>query len=548
MSAVPTKALPTQISHPQNLANQRVVFIGTEMTIGRARDQVARLAEGPKAIGCVLVDATPRPALRVAGGLPVLGSLDALPSIIAEHAITAAIVSLPAAMADTINRVRSAVRRVGIEERFVPTLEDLLNQAPPFPIGLGVAAAEGSAGQGWMRPAARIDIAELIGRRPHDLDHAGVSRLLAGKRVLITGAGGSIGSELARVVASFGPSQVQLMERAENALFEIDAQLGRKHPTLSRRAILHDVVDAEGTLRLLVDLRPHVIFHAAAHKHVPLMEDHPAHAVNNNLFGTKSIADAAAAVGAERFVFVSTDKAVNPTSVMGATKRLAEQYVQGLQAGVGSMAGRAGTRYSIVRFGNVLGSACSVMTIWSTQLAEGGPITVTDPAMTRFFMTIPEAATLVIQSAALEREASLGAAVYVLDMGQPLAILELAKRFIRAHGFEPREITNDAGTGNQPGQVAASGTPTMDIRFTGIRPGEKLYEELAYAAENLAPTSHAGIRAWDNRGSAGASGTSDAAAMIADLSSVRATRDRRAVVEAIRRWVPEMHSAAPDAR
>jgi O-antigen biosynthesis protein WbqV len=367
-----------------------------------------------------------------------------------------------------------------------------------------------------------------------------VSRILTGKRVLITGAGGSIGSELARIVASFGPEHLVLMERAENALFEIDRQLAERFPRLARRAVLHDVVDADQTLRLLVQLRPHVVFHAAAHKHVPLMEDHPSHAVTNNLFGTKAIADAALAVNAERFVFVSTDKAVNPTSVMGATKRLAELYVQGLHARAhfhGTVGGEPGaTRFSMVRFGNVLGSAASVLQIWSAQLADGGPITVTDPRMTRFFMTIPEAAALVIQAGAIEPEGSAArsAPVYVLDMGKPARILDLAERFIRAHGFEPRAA--DMPTGRPP----ATGLPPIEIVFTGIRPGEKLFEELAYQAELLRPTPFPGINAW--RGQAPTA--TEATAMIADLSGVRAITERGAVLSAIRRHLPEMVAAA----
>ncbi|MCI0548653.1 MAG: polysaccharide biosynthesis protein, partial [Candidatus Rokubacteria bacterium] len=215
-------------------------------------------------------------------------------------------------MPDVIARVRADLARLGLPERFLPPLSELLESPPAVqrPPGLASSTVLGT----------RADLAELIGRTPHAIDHGAVARLLTGRRVLITGAGGSIGAELARVVATFCPEQLQLMDRSENALFEIDRVAARLAPNLARRSILHDVADADQTLALLVDLRPHVVFHAAAHKHVPLMEDHPAHAVANNLFGTKSIADAAAAVGAERFVFVSTDKAVNPTSVMGATK------------------------------------------------------------------------------------------------------------------------------------------------------------------------------------------------------------------------------------
>lgn len=501
-------------------ATRRIVLIGTPETVDSARNILALGAEGLSPVGCILVD---RHQPRAAGGLPVFGMVDDLAAVAGRQSFAMAIVSLPMAMAETINRVRSILRQLNIEERFIPPVQDLLSQAPPFAVGLATPASQAAA-------AGRIDIAELIGRRPHSLDQTAVARILTGKRVMITGAGGSIGSELARIVAGFGPSQLQLVERAENPLFEIDRQIARRFPGVSRRAALHDVVDAEQTLRLLVDLKPDVVFHAAAHKHVPLMEDHPSHAVTNNLFGTKSIADAALAVGAERFVMVSTDKAVNPTSVMGATKRLAELYVQWLHETSSRMSGGEGTRFSMVRFGNVLGSACSVLTIWSAQLAEGGPVTVTDPRMTRFFMTIPEAATLVIQAAAMGDESGSGAAVHVLDMGEPLPILDLAKRFVRAHGFEPR-VVGEAGP-------AAGGRPTLDIVFSGIRPGEKLFEELSYGAEQLRPTSHPGVRAWAGNESARGS-----ASMIADLSAVRTSGDREAVLAAIRRHVPEMTRA-----
>jgi FlaA1/EpsC-like NDP-sugar epimerase len=371
-----------------------------------------------------------------------------------------------------------------------------------------------------------------------------VERILARKRVLITGAGGSIGSELCRIAATFRPELLILMERSENALFEIDRQLARRFPEVPRKALLHDVVDAEQTLRHLVALKPHAIFHAAAHKHVPLMEDHPSHAVTNNLFGTKSIADAAWAVGAERFVMISSDKAVNPTSVMGATKRLAEMYVQALGEGARHhpKTGGGTTSFSMVRFGNVIGSACSVLPIWGSQLAEGGPITVTDARMTRYFMTINEAATLVIQAGAIDARAGQTPSIFVLDMGAPLKIAELAERFVRLHGYEPRE--RDSETARQrdreDGKAArpqdGGGKGAIDIVFTGARPGEKIHEELAYAAEALLPTPYPGIMAL--AGSVHAD--FDVAGMIADFSALRTTTDRAPVLAAIRRHVPEM--------
>jgi FlaA1/EpsC-like NDP-sugar epimerase len=485
---------------------ERPVLIGDRTTLL----SLAALAEsnGIHPVAYIDVDATD-------GGLAFSG----LPALHAAHPFTGALVCLPAASVTAL-KVRAALRSLKIAERTVPTFAELID-APAPTRALG----------------GEVDLVELIGRTPYGIDRRAVERILAGKRVLITGAGGSIGSELCRIAATFHPEQLIMMERSENALFEIDRQLARRFPDVNRRALLHDVVDAEQTLRHLVSLKPHAIFHAAAHKHVPLMEDHPSHAVTNNLFGTKSIADAALAVGAERFVMISSDKAVNPTSVMGATKRLAEMYVQSMggQPLRGGSSLPSPTSFTMVRFGNVLGSACSVLPIWSSQLAEGGPITVTDPRMTRYFMTINEAATLVIQAGAIDARAGETPSIFVLDMGEPLRIAELAQRFVRLHGFDAR--LQSEGTTQRERQSTKSATPNaIDIIFTGARPGEKIHEELAYPAEALAPTPYPGIMAL--AGSVHAD--FDVASMIADFSALRTSSDRAAILAAIRRHVPEM--------
>jgi FlaA1/EpsC-like NDP-sugar epimerase len=506
---------------------RRPVLIGNTQTLRGLAVQLENSGISPAA--CIDIEA--REGAR---------RLEALPTIHAVHPFTVALVSIPTAAAPAILKVRSLLRSLGIIERFVPAFADLV---------------EGTA----VRPAltSGIDLVELIGRTPYGIDRRAVARVLEGKRVLITGAGGSIGSELCRIVATFKPELLIMMERSENALFEVDRRIARRFPDVPRKAVLHDVVDAEQTLRHLVALKPHAIFHAAAHKHVPLMEDHPSHAVTNNLFGTKSIADAAAAVGAERFVMISSDKAVNPTSVMGATKRLAEMYVQSLGAtarprAVPGGGGTACTTFSMVRFGNVLGSACSVLEIWGNQLAEGGPITVTDPRMTRYFMTINEAATLVIQAGAIDAKPGLSPSIFVLDMGAPLHIADLAQRFVRLHGFQPKERKSERAKERElkasksridipaPSQAANC----IDIVFTGARPGEKVHEELAYAAEALLPTPYPGIMALASSTHA----DFDVAGMIADFSALRSTNDRAAVVSAIRRHVPEMVPEADTAQ
>lgn len=474
---------------------QSAILIGTEQTITSLSRQLALSPHGFRIVGCLTVEATNQPTIS---RVPVWGSIKDLALAHSAIGFQTAIISLPSALESTCLSIRARLRELGISERFVTPLDEMLSRPPAVSPGSGMP-----------------DVTELIGRVPYGIDRRSVGRILAGKRVLVTGAGGSIGSELSRIAATFRPELLILMERSENALFEIDRRVASRFPEVPRRALLHDVTDAPHTLSHLLELRPHTVFHAAAHKHVPLMEDHPAHAITNNFFGTRSIADAARACGAERFVLISSDKAVNPSSVMGATKRLAEMYVQSL-ANDASDEGR--TCFSMVRFGNVLGSACSVLPIWSAQLAEGGPITVTDERMTRYFMTIHEAAMLVIQAAAIEPADRSSAAVYVLDMGEPIRILDLARRFVLAYGRQPTDA----------------------ITFSGIRPGEKLHEELAYAAESLLPTEHPGIRAWSGQLPA----SFDRELMIAELADIRPSTDRSKVLAVIRRHVPEMNGAS----
>lgn len=503
---------PGQTAEPKPAPG--VVLIGTRETLAALAAQVGDPSR-PRPLGAIIVGdpLTSRPG-RTPGwpGLPVLGDLDALADLPVRP--RAAVVSLPSSQPLVAARVRQVLADLGIEERFAPPLEDLID-------------TDADTRSWWRPPSPGIDPAALIGREPHRLDPAAVARVLRGRRVLITGAGGSIGSELARIAATFEPELLILMERAENALFEIDRRLARTGA--ARRAVLHDVVDEAATRRLIAELRPDVVFHAAAHKHVPLMEDHPAHAVTNNVFGTRAVADAAAAAGCSQFVLISTDKAVHPTSVMGATKRVAEQYVRHLHAARRAAPGaESPTTFSVVRFGNVLGSACSVLPIWAAQLAEGGPITITDPRMTRYFMTIPEAATLVIQAAA--QSAAVGeiaeAPLYVLDMGEPVRIVDLAERLIRAHGLEP------AFEADGP----HSGSGRVDVVFTGIRPGEKLHEELTYAAEPLRPTAHPGIRTFDTGGDP----LPDVPALIDTLDGARRADDAAVVLEALHACVPEL--------
>jgi FlaA1/EpsC-like NDP-sugar epimerase len=319
------------------------------------------------------------------------------------------------------------------------------------------------------RPLHADDCHDLLGRKPVTLDTPQLQRFIAGKRVLVTGAGGSIGSEICRQALRFLPARLVLLDRAENSLFEIDQELGHRCLGADLSAEVADVCDARRIAEVFARHQPQVVFHAAAHKHVPLMEANPGEAVKNNVFGTTIVADAARANAAAAFVLISTDKAVHPSSVMGATKRCAELYVQWLAC---KRPTAAKTRFLAVRFGNVLGSSGSVVPIFRRQIHAGGPVTVTHPDMQRYFMTIPEASQLVMLAGAIGQ----GGQVMVLDMGHPVRIVDLAREMIRRAG--KREGID------------------IELRFTGIRPGEKLAEQLAAADDCTSPTIHPRIRVW----------------------------------------------------
>ncbi len=312
-----------------------------------------------------------------------------------------------------------------------------------------------------LKPVALED---LLGRPQTAVDRTSISELITGRRILVTGAGGTIGGELCRQIAALGPAEITFVDHSEYALYEIDMEIARRFPDLARRAVLRDIRDRPRLDRALRQARPDIVFHAAALKHVPLSEENVNEAVLTNVCGTMNVADACREAGVATMVLISTDKAVNPSSVMGATKRLAELYIQALGAADG------GTRFAAVRFGNVLGSAGSVVPLFQKQLADGGPLTVTHPDMTRFMMTVREAVELVLQASAL---GGAGGELFVLDMGKPIRIQDLARQVIRLAGLTPDE--------------------DIKVEFTGLRAGEKLYEELTYDHETLGKTERAGI-------------------------------------------------------
>lgn len=374
-------------------------------------------------------------------GLRVLGGVEDLPRIAANSGAKQAIVTIAELEPKALRRILNECETVGVKAKILPGIYQLIDE---------------QAGLGRLRD---VSIEDLLGRDAVKLDMALVGDFLTQKRVLVTGAGGSIGSELCRQVARFKPESLILVERTEFALFTIHQELIGAFPDLHIIPRICDVTDLDRLDRVFSTDRPEVIFHAAAHKHVPMMEYNPGEAVKNNVFGTKAVADAADRHRVQAFVMISTDKAVNPTSIMGATKRVAEMYVQSLST-------RSKTKFVAVRFGNVLGSTGSVIPTFKAQIAAGGPVTVTHPEMKRYFMTIPEASQLVMQAAAMGQ----GGEIFVLDMGVPVKIVDLAHDLIRLSGLVPGV--------------------DIQVKFTGMRPGEKLFEELGFDAERMTKTAH----------------------------------------------------------
>lgn len=442
-----------------------------------------------------LLDDNPRKLGARIGGVPVLGDLESAPRWAEVHGITHLIVAMPSASAAQRRRALDLAAATGLPVVTVPTAAEL---------------REGQA----VAQVRDIEPDDLLGRAPVQLDEGGISECLSGKVVLITGAGGSIGSELCRQVARYGPLKLVLYELSEFALYRIEQELGELFPHIPLVRLVGDVRDPEHLAATFARLRPQVVFHAAAYKHVPLMEeDNAFSALRNNTLGTWRAASAAAAAGAERFVLISTDKAVNPTNVMGATKRAAEMAISRLAARMAAGEGR--TRFMAVRFGNVLGSSGSVIPKFKEQIARGGPVTVTHPDITRFFMTIPEAARLVVQAGAIGE----GGQVFVLDMGEPVKIVDLARDLIRLSGHTLAEIP---------------------IAFSGLRPGEKLFEELLADADATLPTRFERLRIARLDASAS---SLDEVQLLLDWAAGRSSAPDDEVRERLARLVPEYRPA-----
>ncbi len=423
----------------QRGAGRRAVIVGAGDS-GEALLRELRRSPGAAYNPIGFIDDDPEKVGVKIHGVPVLGGTGDLGRIVEEYGVREVIIAIPGAAGGVMRDIFEICRRAGASFRTVPT------------------RGEVQRGAARLSQIRLVDLEDLLGRDVVNLDQKFLRQSLSGRRVLVTGAAGSIGRELARQTAAYGPEDLILLDRNENSLFYLEAELRAAHPLLGLRVVVGDVLDRRHMSILFEEARPQIVVHAAAYKHVPLMEQNPVEAVKNNVLATRALAEIAVASRVERFIYVSTDKAVRPTSVMGATKRLGERLVKSLAA--------EPTRFMAVRFGNVMGSDGSVVPTFRKQIAAGGPVTVTHPEATRYFMTIPEAVQLVLLAGAMGE----GGETFLLRMGEPVRILDLARNLIELSGLS---VDQD-----------------IKIVFTGLRPGEKLHEELKNHTEDALPTSN----------------------------------------------------------
>ncbi len=418
---------------------ERVLIVGAGDAGTSIAEELSRHPEHGFVVG--FIDDSPRKLRKRIRGIPVLGNTNEIMDLVDKMGVGKVIIAIPSADAATLRRIFSRIDVEKVKVQTLPSITEIM---------------DGKAKLGYLR---EINIEDLLGRETVQIDLGSLKDYIVGRTVLITGAGGSIGSELCRQIAPLEPRRLLLAGKGENSIYEIRQEIGSLFPDLDLCQLICDVADSSRMRYIFETLRPEVVFHAAAHKHVPLMEENPTEAFRVNSLGTYNIAGLASEFGVETMVVISTDKAVKPSSVMGVSKRIAEEFVR-------SISSRSKTKFGIVRFGNVLGSRGSVIPLFKKQIQSGGPVTVTDPRMTRYFMTIPEAVSLVLQAGAY----SGGGDVFVLDMGEPVKISSLANEMITLAGYVPQQ--------------------EIEIKYTGVRPGEKLFEELVLSNEEFIQTKH----------------------------------------------------------
>lgn len=376
--------------------------------------------------------------------VPVKGNTNQIPKLVKEEEIDEIIIAIPSANKTRLKEILNICQSTNAIIKILPSINDLIN------------------GKAELNQVRDVEVEDLLGRDEVILDTSGIESYIKDQICLITGGGGSIGSEIVRQLVKYKPREIVVLDIYENNAYDLQQDLKRHYPDLNLRIVIASIRDKDRLHRIFDEINPSVVFHAAAHKHVPLMEENPSEAVKNNIFGTLNVAQCAHEHKVKRFILISSDKAVNPTNIMGATKRIAELIIQSLDK-------QSDTEFVAVRFGNVLGSNGSVIPLFKNQIQEGGPITITHPDITRYFMTIPEAARLVIQAGAIAK----GGEIFVLDMGEPIKIVHLAEQLIKLSGYKPYE--------------------EIQIEFIGLRPGEKLYEELLLEEEGLESTQQEGI-------------------------------------------------------
>ena len=428
----------TGLNHPSYQENVMIIGAGEA---GKALVTEFSTSSYIKSRVCCLIDDNRVKWGKRLGGIPIVGGRDAIPEAVEKYHIHRIIYAIPSESAKTKKEILDICSTTGCQVQVVPGIYQLVN---------------GDISVSGLR---KVDVQDLLGRDPIKVNLDEILNFISGKVVMVTGGGGSIGSELCRQIAKSNPKQLIIFDIYENNAYDIQMELQRAYPGLNLVTLIGSVRNTARVDYVLDTYRPELVFHAAAHKHVPLMEDSPNEAIKNNVFGTYKMAKAAAEHGVKRFVLISTDKAVNPTNIMGASKRLCEMVVQ-------MMNRQSQTEFVAVRFGNVLGSNGSVIPLFKKQIEQGGPVTVTDPRIIRYFMTIPEAVSLVLQAGYYAK----GGEIFVLDMGEPVKIDDMARNLIRLSGFEP--------------------DVDIQVEYTGLRPGEKLYEELLMKEEGLQETAN----------------------------------------------------------